>query len=119
AQAQRERSERRLGERDGKREPDGEGAQEDLRHAGTDASRIAARMPCPVLPHENSRARAIPRAPKSFARASSEAMRAIACAMAAESSGLTINAASPTTSGSDDVFDVITGVPQAMASSAV
>ena len=37
--------------------------------------------------------------------------------MARESVGSTSTAASPTTSGSDDTFEVTTGVPQAIASS--
>ncbi len=55
----------------------------------------------------------------SVASGASVNTRTMACARASVSSGSTRTAASPTTSGSDEVFDVITGVPQAMASSAV
>jgi len=41
----------------------------------------------------------------------------IAAASASASPGVTSRPASPTTSGSDDAWDVTTGVPQAIASS--
>ena len=44
-------------------------------------------------------------------------MRSISCAIRSVSSGGTRTAAFPPTSGSDAAVDVMTGVPQAMASS--
>ena len=54
---------------------------------------------------------------RSARSASSRSTRAIASAIAPAFIGSMSSAASPTTSGSDDTFDVMTGVPAAIASS--
>src|SRR5690606_11352376 len=81
------------------------------------AARYTAAVSRAVRSQENSRARASPRSRSSARSVASPMSRSIAAASASTSRGSTSSAASPATSGSDDVSDVITGAPQAMASS--
>ena len=67
--------------------------------------------------HENCRARVRPRATSMSRSGWSVTIRTIARASASTSYGSTSSAASPATSGSDETFEVMTGVPQAIASS--
>ena len=62
-------------------------------------------------------ARRRPRSTRPRRSSSSSRTRAIPCAIASSEYGSTSRAPSPTTSGSDEMREVTTGVPQAMASS--
>ena len=89
--------------------------QRDLHRAST--SRYTASIWRADRAHENSRARRGPASRSRALTAVSVRARSMPSAMASVLVGSTSSAASPATSGSDETFEVTTGVPHAMASS--